>query len=519
MPAGGQARAWEEEDGPSGSDSGPSDSGADSQTPPNQGQGQADRDQARPARARETRTRCSVRQRNNRRVRNKKDTARITKKIQVICSIEGWERLLEAFRLAPLFQDERSDRSSWVPTMACLQIRSPDQKNPPSAEISGIHIGCRWVRNGKAGYWDGDHLDLSTIGINVYALERFVRPTLHQDQYEQAIDRHMRARLAAEPCPTGFVLSVKLKVELFETKLPSTKHAAPAIHSYAGPYKNRETDITIPPYVPDECFLDLNAQAQCWIAKTIVERGIVLTTHYHVGPDHCFMPNETIFFRNNTRRFQKPIWVISPDEAKAFSDLGEDFLVKRTLKRGDRFVLVAAFDRKQVYGHLPQVRPQWWVFEEEEPVSWIAEPQDGWVITQKTARYFALEGAESTVKVTHCDCTCLTLQVPHHAVVGMPLEHERMSGVIPHQADDPRNLPPTEYYMDLRNRLGFNAMGLLHDPEFEQQCLVECPLNRLSVTSPTSRLLFLDHWRDEQEQKAFWKVIERIQDLTCIRNV
>lgn len=472
--------------------------------------------------------RSSVRQRNNKRIQEVKDRARIMKKIQVRCALADWERLLRSFSLAPCTEKppddaeedaagERCDR------LACIRPRDVTQRSPPSVEVGGIHIGCRWVRNGKEGSWEGDLLDISDLAVERSQL----RAVLHsQPDFERIVDERVRGLLAAdtadgrEPAVAlGFCMYVKLKVELFETTLPGAKDEAPAIHSYAGPKKLRDNFPTIPDYVPDERFLDLNAQAQCWVAKTMVVRGIVQTTHYQVGPDHCFMPNETIFFRNNSDRFRKPVWVVSMHEERAFEELGEAFLVKKTLKKGDRFILMPAFDR--VDGE----RENWRHIREEELVVDLLE-QEGrpgrGMITGKTAEYFALTEPGRKVRVAHCDCTCLTVEVRFPAIIGRPLPEEFRSG-IPTQADDPRSLPSIEHFMDLRGRLGFNAMGLLHnavgDPD-TADCWVECPLNRLSVMSPSSRLLFLDHWRDEQEQKAFRKVLEKIQEngfLTAIR--
>merc|ERR1719188_1085208 len=119
---------------------------------------------------------------------------------------------------------------------------------------------------------------------------------------------------------------MKLKVELLEIRLPDKRLDAPAIHSYAGPLAMRHLFKTIPAYVPNEKFLNLNAgDSRCWVAKTMVQRGIVQTTHYQVGPDHCFRPTEAITFRirADNEKIRTPVWVVSAEEEAAFQSLFE----------------------------------------------------------------------------------------------------------------------------------------------------------------------------------------------------
>merc|ERR1712187_551248 len=150
--------------------------------------------------------------------------------------------------------------------------------------------------------------------------------------------------------------------------------------------------------------------------------GIVQTTHYQVGPDHCFMPKETFFFRNNSFRFQKPIWVVAKEEEKAFVDRNLDCLVKDTLKKGDRYLLIPAFDRSYMQRGI-----KWRYINPYEIVKDVLEgerPRGKGFITQKMAEIFAIKDG-GKVKLAHCDCTRLKNQVGCPAIIGAPLnKHE-----------------------------------------------------------------------------------------------
>jgi len=324
-------------------------------------------------------------------------------------------------------------------------------------------------------------------------------------------------------------------------RLPDKRAEAPAIHSYAGPVQMKDIFKTIPRYVPEDKFLNLNAgDARCWVAKTMAQRGIVQTTHYQVGPDHCFQPRETITFRIHAEiwRFRTPIWVVSPAEQEAFQRLfdqgkcKEGFLVKDTLKIGDRFVLMPCFDRAATG------RSDWRLIREKEPVEDLIENPSGQsvglgpqrspgcgYITKKLVEYFALDkpdwnGKQKDVKVLAVDCHCLTTKLSVPAFIGAP---RRQRDDVAAPSPPGLALQDVAHYMDLRGRLGFNAMGLLHRPEdktgTDDGAWIEVPLSNDSVMRPCSQLLFLDHWRDEQEQKAFRKVLEKIQEKDFLQRM
>lgn len=596
--------------------------------------------------------RKSVRTRNNTRIQKFTNTARTYKSISVNCSQSEWRLLKQKFKLIP--DVARDPKTGMVvgfrEAYTYIQPRDP---SVPTVQVDGILFDIR----------KGDLISIADLGIPQEYLMTAV--CCSEEEFERVVDSWVEALFQQSwSVKLAFCMYVKLKVELFETTLPPW---APVMHCYAGPKGIKESFQTVPDYVPEDMFLDLNKTAHCWVAKTMVERGFVQTTHHEVGPDHCFLPGETVYFRNNRVRFERPVWVVSKDEEAAFQrkleesrrddrKLDENFLVKKSLKRGDRFVLVPAYHRGDSNREIEEEELSASVLERSEEFgdgaisrktaeffslndrfkvtmrtadgryvfvdnteraggspkngrlagllkayrdrkefatkfAWIGN-EDGTVSLQtEEGKYVAVEsqlgllravatekayagrfivepvGAQpqrpksgmcrlrSSVdsryvdlgpagdlrqvstgacmefelqwyiyaKVSHCDCCCLIIENQNAAIVGAPLKEE--SSGVPWPNDDIcfRDRPQlVRYYMDLRGRLGFNAVGLLHGQTVQRDITnywVECPLNRQSVMTPTSRLLFLDHWRDQHEQKAFRKVVEAIQQGDFLKEV
>mmetsp|Transcript_77943 Transcript_77943/g.215466 ORF Transcript_77943/g.215466 Transcript_77943/m.215466 type:complete len:616 (+) Transcript_77943:89-1936(+) len=602
------------------------------------------------SRERATRSaRKSVRSRNNTRIQKFTNSARTYKSINVFCTQQEWTTLRENFRLIPdVGRDPKTGEvNEFRDTYTNIQPRNP---SIAAVEVDGFLFDIR----------RGDLIGIDNLRIPQEELMEAA--CVSEEEFEKVVYRYADWFLQNDQkVPLAFCTYVKLKVELFETTLPPR---APVIHCYAGPQIVKKIFQTIPDYVPDDKFLDLNNRAQCWVAKTMIERGFVQTTHCEVGPDHCFLPGETVYFRNNRVRFERPVWVVSEDEREAFERLREysrknrknasdndsdedyrdDFLVKKSLKRGDRFVLVPAYNRGEDN-----------TIEEEELPESILDGGQGGAISKTTEELFALSDRRKVVlktrdgkyvyvessdrptsptktktrrvlrarstkqllsskfseisnedgsislqsmegkfvvvdpggvvkatamepdaaarftlepvpgqgtcrvrssdnryievspsgdlrcgsgcteftverficlKVSHCDCCCLTVENQRPAIVGAPLPTERGEGV-PWPTEDKcygktERPPLVSHFMDLRGSLGFNAVGLLHG-RIEQRDItdywVECPLNRQSVMTPTSRLLFLDRWRDEHEQKAFRRVVENIQRADFCKEV
>lgn len=497
--------------------------------------------------AKKKKGRSSVRQRNNKRIQEIKDTARLRKRIEVRFTSQDFTDLLERFRLVP--EPGAKDPKTGQETVASLQAEAApgDEKllRPPSLVVDGIVINSRWSKPKKAGgmeegLWQGDLLDIQPLKLSV-------PENATPEEFQELVVQSMKERFASareagqqELVTLGIIVHVKLKVELFEVRLPEKRAEAPAIHSYAGPVQMKDLFKTIPRYVPEDKFLNLNAgEARCWVAKTTAQRGIVQTTHYQVGPDHCFQPRETITFRIHAEiwRFRTPVWVVAPSEQEAFQRLyeagkcKEGFLVKDTLKSGDRFVLMPCFDRAATG------RPDWRLIREKETVEDLTESCDtdgpskhktpgcGY-ITKKLVEYFALdkpdkEGRPKEVKVLTVDCHCLTIKLSVPAFIGAP-RRQRDDVAVP--SPPGLALQDVDHFMDLRGRLGFNAMGLLHRPEdndlgTDDGAWIEVPLSNDSVMRPSSQLLFLDHWRNEQEQKSFRKVLEKIQEKDFLQKM
>eukprot|EP00418_Pyrodinium_bahamense_P016861 CAMPEP_0179105544 /NCGR_PEP_ID=MMETSP0796-20121207/49023_1 /TAXON_ID=73915 /ORGANISM="Pyrodinium bahamense, Strain pbaha01" /LENGTH=573 /DNA_ID=CAMNT_0020803535 /DNA_START=73 /DNA_END=1795 /DNA_ORIENTATION=+ len=560
------------------------------------------------SRERATRSaRKSVRSRNNTRIQKFTNSARTYKSINVFCTQQEWTTLRENFRLIPdVGRDPKTGEvNEFRDTYTNIQPRNP---SIAAVEVDGFLFDIR----------RGDLIGIDNLRIPQEELMEAA--CVSEEEFEKVVYRYADWFLQNDQkVPLAFCTYVKLKVELFETTLPPR---APVIHCYAGPQIVKKIFQTIPDYVPDDKFLDLNNRAQCWVAKTMIERGFVQTTHCEVGPDHCFLPGETVYFRNNRVRFERPVWVVSEDEREAFERLREysrknrknasdndsdedyrdDFLVKKSLKRGDRFVLVPAYNRGEDN-----------TIEEEELPESILDGGQGGAISKTTEELFALSDRRKVVlktrdgkyvyvessdrptsptktktrrvlrarstkqllsskfsEISNEDGSISLQSMEGKFVVvdpgGVSQVWQWLHGVHRGAIHLPKGIPLrlllldrgepaarnrwcpianrtwrgramahgrqvlrengeaalVSHFMDLRGSLGFNAVGLLHG-RIEQRDItdywVECPLNRQSVMTPTSRLLFLDRWRDEHEQKAFRRVVENIQRADFCKEV